>query len=426
MIFIRDPSEIQKYSGKIIFPLSENELNEDYIIWNQSIPILFPNSTSCDFFTIQDNNLVFLHDLLKASFYLLSGYQEFVSDIKDEYGRFRYDQSIQYKLGIINKPIVNYYFNQISEGIEQFCTVQKIRFKRCNLFENFGFLMTHDVDRVDAYNYYEVGYQLKQLLGLSKRYYGLFKTFKVFLLSLFNYINVFSSRNPFWSFPHILDIENKHGIRSVFYFLKNEGKLDSNYSFKELRIKNLITELIDAGCEVGIHGTMNSSLNLESMRSAINELESVCNQSIIGCRQHFLQYHNPQTSIIHEQCNLKYDSTLSFAEHEGFRNSYCLPFKLYNFEKDCIYNVWEYPLNIMEVTLFGYRRLSFDNALDSIRNCIHEIQKFNGLFTVLWHNCFFDEFIYPGITVFYDQLMAHIMKENPQSLTGSELIPILN
>ena len=85
-------------------------------------------------------------------------------------------------------------------------------------------------------------------------------------------------------------------------------------------------------------------------------------------------------------------------------------------------NVWEIPLNAMDGTLFHYRNLNTQEALLSIKSLIEEIKKFNGVFTLLWHNDFFDEDRFLGIKSFYEDLIATFHKENCESLTGKEII----
>jgi hypothetical protein len=425
-VFVNEISEIKYCKNKIIFLLSRNEFDISKVKWINNIPILFPISSENNFFNLIDNNLIFTDDILKSSFYLLSGYQEYNSEDKDIYGRYPFKQSIQNKLGIIDRPIVNYYFEQIIKGIELFCSKENITFQKKKIFDNFGFLLTHDIDRVDAYNYYIVGYLFKQLIGLTPSQYNKITTLKVFIISFYHFINIFSKKNPFWNFDFLLKVEKENDFRSIFFVLKKEGKLDARYSIHEERILKLLQYLISEKCEIAIHGTMNSALNYESMKNALDELRQVSNYNIVGCRQHFLQFHHPQTMIIQENCGLRYDTSLSFAEHEGFRNSYCLPYKIYHFDEDRMIDVWEFPLNIMEVTLFGYRNLNFEEALESILHLISEIKKFNGVFTLLWHNCFFDEYKYKGISAFYEKLIGIIKEKNPENITGKELLMSLN
>jgi len=85
-------------------------------------------------------------------------------------------------------------------------------------------------------------------------------------------------------------------------------------------------------------------------------------------------------------------------------------------------NLWEIPLIAMDVTLFHYRQLSTDDALSAVKDLVNEIKKFNGVFTLLWHNTFFDEDRFPGIKKFYEGLLQYIHSERPQNKLGYEII----
>jgi hypothetical protein len=165
-----------------------------------------------------------------------------------------------------------------------------------------------------------------------------------------------------------------------------------------------------------------SVTNEKKLIQILNNLNSNLPNPVTGIRQHRLLYKLPYTTLNHEKAGLQYDASQSYAEHEGFRNSFCLPFKLYDFETDRMLNVWEIPLNAMDVTLFHYRGLNNSNALKSIKSLIAEIKKFNGVFTLLWHNDFFDDDRFPEIKQFYETLLCYIKSEKPDNYLGYEII----
>jgi hypothetical protein len=127
--------------------------------------------------------------------------------------------------------------------------------------------------------------------------------------------------------------------------------------------------------------------------------------------------------MIHEKLNLLYDSSLGFAEHEGFRNSYCLPFKLYNFVEDNAFNVWQIPLAVMDNTLFDYRKLNYDQAHATIIALLNEVEKFGGVFSLLWHNNYLDDLDMPGIRRFYRNFIETISERNGVAISSKEIIP---
>jgi len=409
--------------NKIIFHLSSEEFNLDKVSWINDIPVLFPLSKSNVFYSFNNDNLIFHHDILKSCFYLLSGYQEFNSNNLDNFGRFKYQNSIQQKLGIIKKPIVNYYFSIIESAIKKFLELNDIKLKKKELFKPFAFSLTHDIDSVDYYTFNHLLYKVKETTGLVKTYYNFKTNLKHLLKAFFELLKFSGKENPAWNFDYLRTIEKQNNFRSAFYFLEKDKKHhDSNYHFSEERIKSLFDYLISENCEIGLHGTVGSATSYAKLKETLNNLNNELPKNVSGIRQHRLLYKLPITTIIQQKAGLNYDTSLSFAEHEGFRNSFCFPFKLYDFDNDEMVNIWEIPLIAMDVTLFHYRKLNVEEAFSSVKALVNEIKKFNGIFTLLWHNTFFDEDRFPGIKQFYENLLHFINSENPQNKLGLEII----
>lgn len=407
----------------IFFKLSSEELEILDVRYIDELPILFSTENYSTFFSIKNNQLFFHHDLLKSCFYLLSGYQEFGNTDPDSFGRYKHSNSIQNTLGFTKKPLVNYYFKIIEEGLMEFCSQQKIVFKKKHLFSSPVFFLTHDIDNVDFFTINRFLYKIKELMGLVKSQYGFATNVKHFFQSGFELLKFGAKKNPNWNFKYLIDLEQKNNIKSSFYFLPRDKKhQDSNYSFNEQRIQDLFRFIIEEKCEVGIHGTVNSVENLNILENIVADLKTNAPLEKIGIRQHRLLYKLPITAINHAKAHISYDTTLCFAEHEGFRNSYCLPFKLYDFENDKPVDVWQIPLNVMDVTLFHYRGLDNAKALTSIKDLMLEVEKFNGVFTLLWHNDFFDEDRYPGTTELYENLLKYMGSTSFKSLTGLEIV----
>ncbi len=413
-------------SGKalICFPSSDKELDIQKVIHIDQIPVLYPVHANQDaFFSMQQNSLVFHHDLLKSAFHLLSGYDELKSDARDEYGRFPYPSSLQHSLGTIYRPLVNYYFEVILNGIEQFCQSNGLAFERIPLLRKPILMLSHDIDFIDAYDFYETGFKFKMLLGLAKSPYSIQGRFKAAFTALYHFLNPFSRKNPFWNFDFLQRSASDRSFRSTFFFLEKDGRNDnSRYRFHENRIRRLMAELASNGFEVGLHGTLQSARSQSSMDLTLKHLQDVSPKPVVGVRQHFLTYSLPETTRIQEQAGLQYDATLGFAQHEGFRNSYCWPFKMYDFDHDRPAEIWQIPLTAMDVTLFGYRKLDFQQTMEAITDLVQEVRKFNGVFSLLWHNSFFDELQFPGITRFYTELLDFLKDQELEGITGSEIL----
>jgi hypothetical protein len=421
-------SEQIKENNSLIFKSSDNTISiSSRIDYNgESIPNLYPVTVNKQWFELKDSSVIFHHDVLKAAFYLLSAFQEYNSESVDHMGRFQYKGSIQEQLQIIQKPIVNYYFEIISDGIELFCKVNNLAFKRKRLFENYGFMLTHDVDRVDYYHWRETAYKTLQLIGLKKAHYNKKRLLKATLNAILPTIFPGYKSDPWWNFKELRQLEKSLKFKSIWYFLNRDGSPhDAKYNLEENRIKQLINNLEAEGCEAGLHGSIKTATDNKSMRKAKKRLSTIANKTIVGTRQHFLKFHYPSTLQIQQKNGLKYDSSMGFAEHDGFRNSYCYPFKPYDHANDQMMDIWEFPLAIMDTTLFGYRNLNYNEMHNTFQLLTEEIKKFGGLMVILWHNCNFDEYENPGIKDYYRMQLKAIAKTHPESVTGKDVLQMI-
>jgi hypothetical protein len=398
-------------------------LNLENVKVINEIPVLFPCSNSDSFWTINKNYLEFEDDLLKSAFYLLSGYQEYTHHLRDASGRFSAKDSVQYKLGIIHKPVVNYYFDEIRKGIQAFLSMEKIRVEKKSMFNPFCFLLTHDVDRVHYYSGSFLIYKLKEIAGIRATKAKHRILIKQFLSGLAAWLSFDRKSDPAWNFDYLRNLEAANNLQSVFYFLDNETlHVDADYSFTDERIKDLINSLHQQGCEIGLHGSHNSATRKGSLLSNKLELGKVFPHKVTGIRQHRLRYEIPITAVIQQECGFTYDTSLGFFDYEGFRNSCCTPFKLYDFSQNKMLGIWEIPLNVMDCTLLEYRELKFGDALERVNILLDEISRFSGVFTLLWHNGYFDEVKFPGIHQFYEEIISNIVKRKPINSTGNGII----
>lgn len=387
------------------------------------LPILFPSNHKSFYSIDARGNLIFHHDLLKSAFYLLSGYDEqFVNKKRDHWGRVTYEGSIQQRLNIIDRPLVNEYFDIIIEGINEYLLHHdKDPIAKRTLFSTFGFLLSHDIDVIDKFGWPHLGFKLKELAGLAKTEHTKKQIFKATFQSAVQFINPWRS-NPYWNFEYLLEVEKKHEIKAAYYFLDKDRDGGSKYDFTDSRLLHLFNQLSEAGHEIGIHGTSKTIDNEQVLKDQKVLLEKNANITVYGGRQHRLLLDIPKTFRNHAAAGLRYDSTIGFAEREGFRNSFCLPFKPYDFENQKAIEIWQFPLVAMDVTLFSHRKLSNAQILETIDTLMNQVEKHHGIFTLLWHNSFFDETLYPGVTKTYERILDLISTRHAKGITGKELV----
>ena len=83
---------------------------------------------------------------------------------------------------------------------------------------------------------------------------------------------------------------------------------------------------------------------------------------------------------------IRHDSTLGFAEREGFRCGTCHPYPLYDWQQQQESSVIEHPLIVMDGSLIEYRQLDPPTARAQIRRLHNQCMAVEGDMVILWHN----------------------------------------
>jgi len=190
-----------------------------------------------------------------------------------------------------------------------------------------------------------------------------------------------------------MDLSEKHGLTSHFYFIAGHsaGDLDGFYSLDDPFIRTLMKQISQRGHEIGLHPSYNSFQEPGCIHREFEKLLRVADeegiqQSRWGGRQHYLRWKVPITWQAWEDAGLDYDSTLSFIDVAGFRCGTCYEFSVFNLITKKQLKLKEYPLIVMDITLFCRMNMSKMESINLMQRLAHRCKKFNGIFVFLWHN----------------------------------------
>ena len=86
-------------------------------------------------------------DIFAASFYLISRYEEWLPHEKDQYGRYAHTNSLAYKEGFLQQPIVNIWMDELKKALLRKFPQLIFRGKQ------FKCLLTYDIDIAFCYNH---------------------------------------------------------------------------------------------------------------------------------------------------------------------------------------------------------------------------------------------------------------------------------
>ena len=154
-------------------------------------------------------------DYLSTIFYYVNCVQEFYSNDFDSYGRFKYSESVQHKLGLIKE-------NFVQELIDEFCAKNQLLSKLKAIKRKPGFFLTHDIDDI---------FKAKNEDGKYALTKG--KWFKIPKLLWNHYVGTPDLLNM----KSIIEAERKYGFSSAFFWLVIKNKINADYNFKSKLIQ---------------------------------------------------------------------------------------------------------------------------------------------------------------------------------------------
>ena len=200
--------------------------------------------------------------------------------------------------------------------------------------------------------------------------------------------------DPHWTFASIMAGEDARGAGSSFFVIARhshprDGVQPRTY---RRRIPAALALLRAGGREVGLHGNDRDRLAADLLDADRRDLEHRAGAPVDGVRYHYLRCLYHETLPLVETAGFAYDSSLAFAEHEGFRCGASFPFHPYHLGEERPLRVLEVPLALMDTGLQGpqYRDLPAAAAERVALEILERVRRAGGGVAVLWHNVRFD------------------------------------
>ena len=228
--------------------------------------------------------------------------------------------------------------------------------------------------------------------------------------------------DPNWRFEEIVAQERKAGASGSTFFVlaahhdPHDGAAPDAYD--ELRPK-LVETILDAGAEVGLHGSYTAADDEARLRAEKEKLEALAGP-IEGHRYHYLRG-DPHKNIA--RLDFLYDTTLGFPDAVGFRAGIARPFHPWDFERDTPGDVLEIPLAAMDATLAEdrYLGLSAKRAEPRLTALLDWAAVNGGAFSILWHPDRFDPLSSGGWDRLYSKVLEGVQERGGVCMSAGEL-----
>jgi peptidoglycan/xylan/chitin deacetylase (PgdA/CDA1 family) len=215
--------------------------------------------------------------------------------------------------------------------------------------------------------------------------------------------------DPNWRFDRILRIERARFASSTFFVMAGhahpaDGAVPEAY--ERLRPR-LVETLLQAGAEIGLHGSYTAADDPARLAEEKGRLETLAGP-VLGQRYHYLRVDPLANLAPLEALRFRYDATLGFADRPGFRAGIAHPFRPWSFEREEPLDLIEVPLALMDVTLAEERYLGLPAAIAEreLLALLDWAAANGGGFAVLWHTDRFD----PATSRGWDRLFLRFLE----------------
>lgn len=200
------------------------------------------------------------------------------------------------------------------------------------------------------------------------------------------------SNEDWWVFDKLLKINKEAGISALYHFYADPRPktfkrwlMDPSYNVSCDRVCSLVSTLMKAGNEVGLHPTYDAWYDYRLIEEQRVKLENCVNSKVSICRQHWLRFSWKDTWFAQEKAGLDNDSSLMFNDRSGFRNSSAISWKPWNQLKGESYNLICTPCTMMDSHLYDYNNFTSNERSTYMKSWIKECREVKGKTSLLWH-----------------------------------------
>jgi peptidoglycan/xylan/chitin deacetylase (PgdA/CDA1 family) len=182
-----------------------------------------------------------------------------------------------------------------------------------------------------------------------------------------------SIKNPYYNIPDIMNLEEKFGMRSTFFFRTMYE--DGDYTDYEDDIRTLVK----GNWEIGLHSEPSSIYDIHSISKEKTKLENLSKTVLLGNRAHYLAFDEQFPSKL-QKVGFAYDSSV-----KKFRSSIDIRDTGYYRHDKLI----EFPITLMDAYLFAFMNVKEEQVINIFEQTIKDIKSTEQDFkivTVLWHD----------------------------------------
>jgi hypothetical protein len=360
-------------------------------------------------------------DLVASAFVLLAAWDELTSTKRDAHGRFPFAASIfatEPELDV-GRPAVDAYLPIVRDLVgARLAELGRppLPAAEWGPGERFALALTHDIDNLR-------GKLVRDSLAFGRR-----TATGARRLPLVGPRpgDGTPHREPYRTIVELLEREHRVGVSSTFFVLAGHSHpTDGGRPDIYQAHVPAVLRLLGAGeREIGLHGNHRDAHDPVALTDDRASLAARAQAAIDGVRYHYLKCLYHDTLPMLDEAGFTYDTSLAYAEREGWRCGFSHPFHPFDVARERPLGLVELPLALMDSTLqeAKYRGLAAPQARTAALAIAGRLRDGGGGSAVLWHQNRFHPATSLGYGDVYWELLEWSRANGAALLSAGELV----
>ena len=321
------------------------------------------------FFAVSGNSSL-PFDIFSASFYMISRYEEYLPHVKDEMGRFMASESLAFKEGFLQQPVVDiwaYIFkNKLLEAFPEM------------IFRKKKLIVHPVIEAAQPFAYKQKGI-FRSVVG----YFNSFLKGKFRNIIARSQVILGVKRDPLDTFKWIVNKATRSKFNlTVFFLLGNSLVFDESMNTHRQKFKMLIKYVSDYK-EVGLIFSFNSLNDYEMLKNEKRRMEEITNRSLESSINSEFLVNLPDIYRHLVELEVKRDFTMVFRDTVGFRAGTCTPFLFYDLDYEIKTPLIVHPA---AMTTLAFQTKYASDIEKVVGNILKTVENVNGTFTIIFSN----------------------------------------
>jgi hypothetical protein len=319
-----------------IFP---HEITLEFVLGEQQVEVFEYNGHPVFFGTGQDQEIPadLPYDPFAMAFFMLSRYEEYVSQERDMHDRFPASASLAAKNGFLEFPVVDHAAEDLLEVLLRKWPAMESEDRPS------GTMLTYDIDSAFAFH----GKGLVKNLTA-----GLMDTIMFRQTGRLGYV-LGKAADPFDIFDKLLAQLDKYDQAAVFFLLlEHRGRHNPAVDYRNARFRAIVNKLAGRH-QLGIHPSY-ACRDERALKAEIDRFTDLTGERPERSRFHFIRLNLPQSYLSIYRSGIFNDHSMGFPDAPGFRAGTCRNFRFYDLSAEAVTDLVLHPFALMDATFEYY------------------------------------------------------------------------